>query len=526
MNKKKKSKKRAFSFITVFLVLLSITIDSFAQKPNILFVFADQLRSHELDCYGNDQLITPHINRLAEEGVIFINAISIASVCGPFWGMLVSGNFPKKNDMVLTDLFLCNPTPYFAEVCKSAGYKTGYIGKWHLDGYDREGYIPPERRLGFEYCRALECTHDYFNSKYYHQDEKKSRKWEGYDAIDQTDTAYEYIFRQKENPFCLFLSWGPPHDPYKAPAEYVKRFEYKKIRLRENVNDFETAGKMLNECETEVPEAWYNWRKNGSLMMKDKKNSQIENDYRGYYAAIETLDDCFGKILDMLEKTGQLDNAIVVFTSDHGNNLGSHRQKGKQLPFEESISVPFLIRYPKKIKPSVITDALLSQVDMMPTLHSLLGISCPDVDGKDISSAAIGCDLDLQDAVLIVKSIPLSVNWIVNGNGAWRGVRTKRYMYARKSDTKKPWMLFDNVLDPFQMNNLIDDSAYTEFQEKLDKKTDELLELAGDPEEPEFFARLIHKDCNEYGVYDRWKELMPPRVEPGSPCKFFQTGIK
>ena len=526
MNSIKKSITGAFLYITFIGLMLSTAVNSYAKKPNILFVFADQLRSHALGCYGNDQLNTPNIDRLAEEGVIFTNAISIAPVCGPFRGMLMSGNFPMKNGMVLTDHFLRNPTPYFAEVCQSAGYSTAYIGKWHLDGYDREGYIPSERRLGFEYWRALECTHDYFNSKYYHQDEKKPRIWEGYDAIAQAETACDYIASQKKDPFCLFLSWGPPHDPYVAPDEYMKRFQNKKIRMRENVNDFETAEKMWSECETEVPEAWKNNRKKYSLRMRDKSNTHIENRYRGYYAAIETLVDCLGKILDTLEKTGQLDNTIIVFTSDHGDNLGSHRQLGKQLPFEESLSIPFLIRYPKKIASATVTDALLSPVDIMPTLLSLAGVSCPEVDGKNISEAAMGRDRDVQDAVLIMKSIPLSVNWRVNGNGAWRGVRTKRYTYARKSDTKEPWMLFDNLKDPFQMNNLIDNSDYVELCEKLDKKTNELLEKAEDPEDPEFFAKLIQKERNEHGVYDRWEELMPPRVKPGSPFKFLKIENK
>jgi arylsulfatase A-like enzyme len=488
-------------------------------KPNILFILTDQLRSHSLGCYGNDQLSTPNIDRLAKEGVMFTNSISTSPVCGPYRGMLMSGNFPMKNGMVLTDHFLRNPSPYFAEACKSAGYRTGYIGKWHLDGYDREGYIPPERRLGFEYWRALECTHNYFNSKYYHQDEKEPRVWQGYDAIEQADVACKYIAEKEDDPFCLFLSWGPPHDPYKAPAEYEKRFENMKISLRENVNDFETALKMWGECDTEVMrESWKDMRKECVARWGDKKsNEEIIQKYRKYYASIETLDHCLGKILVELESTGQLDNTIIIFTSDHGDNLGSHRQLGKQLPFEESISIPYLIRYPKKIKPSTITDALLSPVDIMPTVLSLAGVPCPEVDGKDISAAAMGRDMDMQDAVLIMKSIPLSTNWIHNGNGAWRGVRTKRYTYARKSDTKKPWMLFDNLQDPFQMNNLIDDPAYAELWKELDKRTDELLVLAGDPEDPEFFAKLIHKERNDHGVYDRWKELMPPRVEPGSP---------
>ena len=517
LNRKTKPLKGSIFTIPFISIFLCTAAESPAQKPNILFVFADQLRSSALGCYGNDQVHTPNIDRIADEGVRFTNAISTAPVCGPYRGMLMTGNFPMKNGMVLTDHFLRNPDPYFAEVCQSAGYQTGYIGKWHLDGYDRLGYIPPERRRGFEYWRAMECTHDYFNSKYYSQDETETRVWPGYDAISQTDTACEYIASHTDKPFCLFLSWGPPHDPYIAPEEYEKRFKDKKIRMRENVNDFETAREMWQECDTDVPEKWRSLRKRNSESMMEKDNTQIEINYRGYYAAIEALDDCMGKILAELEKTGQLDNTIIVFTSDHGDNLGSHRQYGKQLPFEESISIPFLIRYPKKIKPSTKTGALLAPVDIMPTVLSLAGVKCHHVDGKDISAAAMGQGTEMQDAVLIMKSIPLSVNWIMNGNGAWRGVRTKRYTYARKSDTKEPWLLFDNLLDPFQMNNLIDDPAYAELRKKLDKRTDELLVLAGDPEDPEFFAKLIQKEREEHGVYDRWKELMPPRVEPGTP---------
>ena len=362
----------------------------------------------------------------------------------------------------------------------------------------------------------MECTHSYFKSKYYHQDEKTPRTWEGYDAIAQTGAACEYISTRKTEPFCLFLSWGPPHSPYIAPAEYMERFKDKNIKMRKNVDDFETAEEMWRQCDTKVPEHFGNWKDGFIASMRDKSNTRILEFYRGYYAAIETLDDCLGKILETLQSTGKLDNSIVVFTSDHGDNLGSHRQFGKQLPFEESISIPFIIRYPKKIKPGTVTEALLAPVDMMPTVLSLAGVKCPEVDGKDISAAAMGDDADIQDAVLIMKSIPLSTNWITNGNGAWRGVRTKRYTYARKSDTRKPWMLFDNETDPFQLKNLVDDPAYTGLREKLDQKTDELLVLAGDPEDPGIYAKLIQKERDEHGMHDRWKDLMPDRVEPGS----------
>ena len=488
------------------------------RKPNILFVFVDQLRSMDLGCYGSDQVKTPHIDRLASEGVLFRNAISTAPVSGPFRGMLMTGNFPLKNGMVLTDHFLRNPAPYFAEVCKAQGYQTGYIGKWHLDGYGRTAYIPPERRLGFDYWRALECTHDYYNSKYYHQDEKEPRIWPGYDAISQTREACQFIAdKQHENPFCLFISWGPPHDPYIAPQQYMDRFPVDGIRLRENVHDFVAAEQMKQESDTAIPSHFQPGRERfQDALSRDAGDTEIRKWYSGYFAAIETLDDCMGEIIAALEDSGQLDDTIIVFTSDHGDNLGSHRQYGKQLPYEESISIPFIVRYPDKIKAGTKTDALLAPQDMMPTVLSLAGIPCHEVDGKDISGAAMGRDRDMQDAVLIMKSVWLSTNWITNGNGPWRGVRTKRYTYARRSDSLKPWMLFDNEADPQQMNNLVDDPAYAGLLKELDEKTDELLEQAGDPENPVFYAKLIDRERVERGLHSRHSELLPVYIEPGS----------
>jgi arylsulfatase A-like enzyme len=510
--------KRRFILFLLLPAFFTLSSNLSAQKrPNILFIFADQLRSMELGCYGGAQVRTPNIDRLASEGALFSKAFSTYPVCSPFRAMLQTGNFPLKNGMVINDHFLRNPTPFFAEVCRDAGYRTGYIGKWHIDGYGRTACIPPERWHGFEYWRTLECTHQYFKSLYYYQEEKKPRTWPEYDAVSQADEACRFIGEmQGKDPFCLFLSWGPPHGPYIAPEEYMERFSADKIRLRENVNDFAAAERMWKECDTELPSGFQKTRDRLTPLLQDPDNKEIRNFYRGYYAAIEALDDCMGKILQTLEKEGVLDNTLIVFTSDHGDNLGSHRQYGKMLPYEESISIPFLIRYPGKIKAGTRTDALLSPVDMMPTLLSLAGISCPKVDGKDISGAAIGKDDEVQDALLIMKMVWLSNNWITNGNGPWRGVRTKRYTYVRKSDKLKPWMLFDNEKDPWQLSNLVDDPEYSELVEELDSMTDELLEQAGDPENPLFFSNLIQEERNQHGQYDRRQDLFPFYTVPGS----------
>jgi arylsulfatase A-like enzyme len=273
---------------------------------------------------------------------------------------------------------------------------------------------------------------------------------------------------------------------------------------------------MWKECDTELPEGFQGVRNRFMPFLLDPENTEIKKWYRGYYAAIKVLDDCIGKILSTLEEEGLLDNTLIVFTSDHGDNLGSHRQYGKSLPYEEAISIPFLVRYPRKVSGGTRTDALLSPVDMMPTMLALAGIPCPEVDGMDVSGAAMGKDPNLQDALLLMRPVWLGTNWITNGSEPWRGVRTKRYTYARTSDDLKPWVLFDNENDPWQVSNLVDDPAYEELIKELNSKTDELLERAGDPENPLFFSNLIQQEREQQGQPDRRQDLFPVYTRPGS----------
>ena len=247
-------------------------------------------------------------------------------------------------------------------------------------------------------------------------------------------------------------------------------------------------------------------------VLEDPSNAAIRRRYQGYYAAIEALDDCMGRLLDTLEKAGKLDDTIVVFTSDHGDSLGSHRQDAKQMPFEESISIPLMIRYPGSIPAASVANGLFAPVDIMPTLLSLAGVPCHDVDGTDLSAVVMGQTDGLQDAVLIQKSIALSVNWIANGNGPWNGVRTKRYTYARLANHNKPWLMYDNLADPLQVTNLVNDPAYATLRDELNQLTSDLLTAAGEPGDPSVYAELIHQERNARGFSDRWPELNPERA--------------
>ena len=447
-----------------------------ARLPNIVYIFADQMRAHVLGCYGNKIVPTPNFDAMAAAGTAFDNAVSTWPVCSPYRAMLLTGMHPMANGTVTNDTGMRDGIPTIAKACKAQGYATGYIGKWHLE-WNRNPFVPKERRQGFDYWAVNNCTHKYMDH-FYCTDTPEAIKFKGYDAFVQTDLAIDYIKTRKSRPFCLFMSWGPPHDPYNAvPDEFKQRIPLDKIDLRGNVSERAVVDHLLARDK----------QSERSRVKRKQRRATVENDERlkkqyiqGYYAHTAALDDCIGKIRNALRETGVADDTILVFSSDHGDMLGCHRMGSKQMPFEESISVPFLVEYPRSVPRGKRSDALVAPIDVMPTLLSLAGLECPEVDGKDLSDAAKGVAADQQDAVLIMKLLPGGNPYIMNAITPWRGVRTKRYTYAYLLD-HGPWLLYDNREDPYQLNNLVDKPEYADLRAQLEKRMRELMKEAGDP---------------------------------------------
>ena len=297
-----------------FLGFLLVGCSPKPQKPNILFVFADQLRVQELSCYGSINIKTPNLDRLAEEGLMMTNAFSTYPICSPFRGMLLTGLYPLHSGISNNDHPLNPNLPSFAKACKEAGYNTAYIGKWHLDGMGRTNYIPPERRLGYEFWQALECTHNYFKSLYYDNNAKEPVYWEGYDAEAQTKAARDYIkSRDPEKPFFLTLSWGPPHDPYIAPKKYLERIDPLKLELRENVKEHEIADKLADNPRFVIPEKYSNRKK---IRQNLQDEQWVRSRYAKYLAATLALDDYVGqekvkeRLMLMVEAASQRGDAL------------------------------------------------------------------------------------------------------------------------------------------------------------------------------------------------------------------------
>ncbi len=429
--------------------------------PNIVFVFADQMRAQATGFAGDPNVKTPHLDGLAGESAAFTTAVSTCPICTPYRACLMTGQYPLTHGLFMNDLCLGDNGHSLGQVLQRAGYATAWIGKWHLDGHGRTAYTPPERRQGFDHWQALECTHAYNRSQHYDGDDPTPRFWEGYDTYAQTDAAIDYIGRRdRDRPFALFLSFGTPHDPYHtAPEDLKALYPPDALQLRPNV--------------------------------RPHREAHAREQLTGYYAHITAIDRCVGRLDRALADAGLREDTIFIFTADHGDMVesqwdlsGPARGTRKQQPYDESILVPLLLRYPARFghDPRELT-APFAAPDLMPTLLALAGVAIPDtVEGIDLSGHLDGGPAPDRAGVLIANYHPFADWRTERGGRPYRGIRTARHTFVR--DRNGPWMLFDNREDPYQLTNLVNKAAAADLQQRLDAELGRILAAQGDAFEP------------------------------------------
>jgi len=447
-----------------------------ARKPNILFVFCDQLRASSVGYAGQEPVRTPRLDRFAAGAAVFTTAVSPLPVCTPYRAAMLTGRTPLSTGVVINDLPLPPEEITLAEACREAGYDTAYIGKWHLDGPDRKAAVPPgPRRQGFAHWEAANFDHNYDHSVYFEGDGDEPKVWAGHDAEAQTTAAIGYLRgrRAATRPFCLVLSWGPPHHPYRTvPRRYLDLYDRDAIPARPN-------------CP-----------------------APPLDDLHGYYAQISFLDEQLGRLLDAVDEHGLADDTIVVFTSDHGDMHGSHGVYKKQWPWDESILVPFVLRFPPTVKPGSRFTFPISAIDVMPTLLGLAGVPVPArVDGIDLAPFIRGERNDPPEAVLLMNPCPFSVGdrrgpdqvpTYLGRRMEYRGVRTATHTYVRSIDG--PWLLYDDVADPYQLDNLVGRPEHAPLQARLERLMRDLMARSGDEFLPtEAYYERLGLDVDERG---------------------------
>ena len=415
-------------------------------RPYVVVLFPDQLRAQSLPLYsqryGAQQIATPNIDRLASEGVTLDNAISNCPVCTPARAMLVTGRYPQTTGHLINTTRTRHSEISIADAFANANYKTAWIGKWHLHtglwpALDRmpqhPDWVPEGRdRLGFEYWRAYNQHMVYFNG-FVHKDDWNYERWEGYETDGLFNYAQEFLDGCVDDPFLMFLS---PHQPHYTPFEFA-------------------------------PEKYYEALPNDLVLPENVPSEQVENTMvmmRHYLAMILAVDEMLGKLLDDLERRGLVENTIVVLASDHGTQGGSQGVNpwSKKNPYDASIHVPGIIRFPGVIKAGSRIDTVTSMVDWFPSICGLAGVTPPrSIEGKDLSDQWRGGAQHAQSDSAFIMNFSKYFDWFKNG-AEWRGVRSKTHTYAMWLGGKEE--LYDLEADPLQMKDL---SAEPSAQELL-----------------------------------------------------------
>jgi arylsulfatase A-like enzyme len=438
-----------------------------AARPNVIWVFGDQLRAQALGFNGDPNARTPNLDRASVNGVTFTGNLAGFPLCCPFRGSLLTSRYPH-HCVPGHEYPLPEGQKTIADVFNANGYHTAYFGKWHVGGYhEREGraaffITDPARRGGFETWAGYENNNSQWDS-WVHGGSGKDRfhyRLPGYETDELTNLLTGYIKdraaehkKDPSKPFFAALSVQPPHDPYVAPERFMANYNPAKLRMRPNVAH--------------------------SVPIVDRARRELA----GYYAMIENLDWNYGRILKILEETGELDNTHVLFFSDHGDMHGSQGMFRKTNPFEESIRVPMIIsggipRYQgwKNGRVPVVSN----HVDIAPTTLGLCGIAKPDwMEGTDLSHYRVdrparGAE---PDSAYLQNVIPTGHPDSINT--PYRGLVTRdgwKYVCFEN----QPWLLFNLNDDPYEEANLAFNNRYRAERKRLRERLRQWVADTGD----------------------------------------------
>ena len=432
-----------------------------SERPNVIWIFGDQHRGQSLGYMGDPNVSTPHLNRLADEGITFTRAVAGFPLCSPFRGALISGQYPHR--VTPGHQTQLDPrTPTVATAFNEAGYHTAWYGKWHIDGaQERERrtamhIIPPERRGHFQKWIGYENNSPQFDCWVHGGEGEEAFHYRlpGYETDALTDLFIEHLRERagEDEPFFAGLSVIPPHDPYHAPPEWMERHIPARVKLRPNVPD--------------IP----------------RIVERARNDLAGYHAMIENLDWNVGRIRAALEELGLYENTHLLFFSDHGDMHGSHGQFRKTSPWEESLRVPFIIgggphRYHHD---SGFHEVPINHVDIAPTSLGLCGLDAPAwMQGTDYSGYRLrGKEVSNEpDSAYLQTVVPTMHGHSVDR--PWRGIVTRdNWKYAVLEG--QPWLLFNLNEDPYEQANHAHNSLYHGERRRLQARLAEWIDHTGD----------------------------------------------
>lgn len=469
-------------------------------RPNILFVFSDDHATRAISAYGSGINQTPNLDRLAKEGALFHNSFCANSICGPSRACILTGKHSHKNGFLRNGNRFDSSQLSFPGLMQAAGYQTALIGKWHLDSDP----------VGFDYWEVLPGQGHYYNPDFIQMDGSRKR-YEGYCTDIITEKSIDWLNeRDPDRPFILMCQHKAPHrnwaphprhfglykkvpepetlrDDYSGRSELLKENEmsirdhffwghdmkfHGPVQFTQHFADGMGNGeyRRMNEVQKQMWDAHYEpenqaflERMNRGEMTDDEVLSWKYQRYiQDYLRCIQAVDDGVGQLLDYLDESGLSKNTIVIYSSDQGFYLGEHGWYDKRWMFEQSLEMPFLIRWPGVVAPGVESQAMIQNIDYAPTFLDVAGLEVPsEMQGRSFVPVLKNQGVapsDWRDAIYYAYY----ENAAVHNVPVHDGVRTERYKAMFFPRTKE-WNLFDLQEDPDEMRSVHEDPEYAEI---------------------------------------------------------------
>ena len=446
-------------------------------RPNVLFILCDDLRWDCLSYAGHPHVKTPHIDRLAREGLFFKNTFCTTSLCSPSRASILSGLYAHAHGV--TNNFTEYPADLasFPRLLQSSGYETGYVGKYHM------GEENDEKRPGFDYFVTHKGQGKYFDTEF--NVDGKRATLPGYYTHVVTDMAEAWLKKPHSKPWLMMLGHKAPHSFYFPEKKHEHAFDHVDVRYPQTAFQLEGKPTWIKE---RLP-TWhgiygplFEWRKN----FPDDSPAAVKDFAamtRAYWGTILSVDDSVGRLYQTLEASGQLDNTIIVFMGDNGLLNGEHGMVDKRTMHEPSIRIPLIVRYPK-IAPTHcprVVESLVLTVDMAPSLLDLCGVEVPkNIHGHSWRKLVTEGDPAWRQSFLYhynyEKQFPYTPNV--------RGVRTDewklvRYPHGDGKPDRHIAELYHVACDPDERCNLINDPQCAEIASQLRNELDRLMKEVG-----------------------------------------------